>query len=86
MENKFTDYTKPEVEVEETVVVEEEPKPLMVKVAVPALNIRKAPTFESDILGILNKDEEIELVKKKDEWGKIKGRKGWICLEYTTEI
>lgn len=61
--------------------------PYMVRVTDPALNIRRAPTTDSDIVGCIRDKGSYTIVaeangKGATKWGKLKSGAGWISLNY----
>lgn len=55
--------------------------------ALTRLNVRKQPTKESEVLRILEVDDEIEFTSEKDGWLKLKGRSAGYCMkEYTSVV
>lgn len=60
-----------------------ETKPYIVKVTVNALNIRKGPGTNYDIVGCIRDHGVYTIVEEQDGWGCLKSGKGWICLTYT---
>lgn len=61
--------------------------PYMVRVTDPALNIRRAPTIDSDKVGCIRDKGSYTIVaeangKGATRWGKLKSGAGWISLDY----
>lgn len=52
------------------------------KVNFGALNIRDKSSIESNILGTLLKNTEVEISEVQGEWGKLANRPGWVMLKY----
>lgn len=68
---------------------EEKPKEYMVRVKIPDLRIREAPSKESHSPGCIAPGSYTIVEEKKSggyTWGKLKSGTGWIALEYTQEI
>lgn len=57
-----------------------------VRVVSPALRIRKAPSFNCDILGIIRDKGTYEITVKRKGFGKLANQAGWICLDFTESI
>lgn len=58
----------------------------MVKVLCSALRIRKEPSVNSKIAGVIRDKGTYTIVEEKDGWGKLKSGAGWICLEWTKKV
>ena len=56
--------------------------PYLVKVNY-ALNVRKGPSYDADIVGTITDYGVYTIVDEKDGWGKLKSGFGWIKLEFT---
>ena len=70
----------------------ETPRSYKVKVNVPALNIRTAPSIKSDIAGCI-RDNGIYTIERKTSgaganngWGLLQSGAGWINLDFATEV
>ena len=65
-------------------------KPYLIKVTVDALNIRKGPSVDYEIVTTIKDKGIYTIVSQNGEWGLLKayqnGRNGWINLYYTKEI
>ena len=61
-------------------------KPYTVKVAVDALNIRKGPSAETGLNGVIRDRGSYTIVEQSGNWGKLKSGAGWICLDYTKRV
>lgn len=73
----------------EEAVVEEVPVKVMAKISnCELLNLRKAQNTTSEILEVLNKNSEIEVVSAKEEWTKVKvnGKSGYVMSKYICQI
>ena len=57
-----------------------------VKVMVDALNVRSAPSGNSLVVGRIHKDGVYTIVAVEGGWGKLKTGKGWINLEFVTQV
>ena len=58
----------------------------MYKVTSNALNVRSEPSIKDEnIVGKLKKDDEVEIVEIKENWGKISMNK-WINLKYCKKL
>ena len=62
------------------------PETYEVRVAVPALNIRKSRGYEAEIVRVIKADTVCEIAKEVDGWGKLKSGEGWICLDFVEKI
>lgn|SRR5574344_3936 len=63
--------------------------PYIVKINVPALNIRKGPSIDYGVVGCIKDMSAYTIVqeghgKGAKLWGKLKSGAGWIALDYTT--
>ena len=56
-----------------------------VRVTIDDLNIRKGPGVSYDISGQTGKGV-FTIVETKDNWGKLRSGRGWICLDYAEKI
>lgn len=61
-------------------------KPYSVEIIVTALNVRKKPDPNSDVLEIISNKETYIITDVKNGYGKLKGHKGWILLSYCKKI
>lgn len=61
-------------------------KPYIVKVTVDALNIRKGPSAETGLNGVIRDRGSYTIVEQSGNWGKLKSGAGWICLDYTKRV
>lgn len=57
-----------------------------VKVMVEALNIRSGPNTQYKINGCIRDCGVYTIVETKNNWGKLKSKAGWICLDYCTTV
>lgn len=53
-----------------------------VKITADALNIRKGVGTSYPVVGYLKKNDIVEIVEEKDNWGKLSDGRGWIGLAY----
>lgn len=58
----------------------------IVKVTVPALNIRAGAGTNYSITGCIRDNGKYTIVETKNNWGKLKSGLGWICLDYTKRV
>lgn len=58
----------------------------LVKVVCAALRIRKEPSTNSKITGVIRDRGVYTIIEEKNGWGKLKSGAGWICLEYTKKV
>ena len=61
-------------------------KPYKIRVTVDALNIRKGPSAETDLIGVIRDRGLYTIVDQSKNWGKLKSNAGWICLDYTEKV
>jgi uncharacterized protein YgiM (DUF1202 family) len=57
-----------------------------VKVLVEALNIRSGPNTQYKINGCIRDCGVYTIVETKNNWGKLKSKAGWICLDYCKTV
>ena len=57
-----------------------------VKVAVDALNIRSGPGVQYKIKGCIRDCGVYTIVETTGNWGKLKSKTGWICLDYCRKV
>jgi uncharacterized repeat protein (TIGR02543 family) len=59
-------------------------KPGKFFVTADSLNVRKGPGTSYSILGTLSKNDEVEVIKFNENWGRIEfgGKEGWISASY----
>jgi N-acetylmuramoyl-L-alanine amidase len=57
-----------------------------VKITADALNIRKGVGTSYPVAGYLKKNDIVEIVEEKDNWGRLADGRGWIGLKYTKEV
>lgn len=57
-----------------------------VEVTATLLNVRKLPSANSKITGLIKKKEVYTITETKNGWGKLKSGLGWINLKYTRRI
>ena len=57
-----------------------------VKVNVNVLNVRSNPSPKAIVTGRLYKDQVYTIVAVEGGWGKLKSGKGWINLEFVSQI
>ncbi len=55
----------------------------LVRVSVPALNIRKGPGTNYNIAGVIRDKGTYTITDEKEGWGKLKSGAGWIALKHT---
>ena len=62
--------------------------PFLVRIKSDTLNIRKEPTFTSQVVGVVKKGEVFTIVEVSGELGKLKSGVGWISLNtpYTEKL
>lgn len=58
----------------------------LVKVTADVLNIRKGPGTNYGINGSITNKGTYTIVQTQGNWGKLKSKAGWICLDYTKRI
>lgn len=58
--------------------------PYMVRVTVSALNIRSGPGTQYPVVGSIDGGGVFTIIEQKNNWGLLKSKQGWICLDYTT--
>ena len=58
----------------------------LVEINTAALNIRKKPTTNSTITGVVTEGQVYTIIEEKDGWGKLKSGAGWINLSYTNKL
>ena len=61
-------------------------EPILVRVAVPLLNIRSGAGTAYSVVGMIKEGELCVLSTISGGWGKLKNGKGWISLAYTEKI
>lgn len=61
-------------------------KPYTVKITASALNIRKGPGMNYNIVGCISDRGVYTIVDESAGWGKLKSGAGWIALNYTTRV
>ena len=61
-------------------------KGYLVRVTVPALNIRAGAGTNYKINGVIRDKGTYTIVEVKGNWGKLKSGVGWICLDYTVRV
>ena len=61
-------------------------KPTLVRVVVPALNIRSGASMNYSIVGVISDKGLYALSSVSGKWGKLKNGKGWISLAYTKVV
>lgn len=78
---------KPEITeiVEEPVIEPIEDKSYNVKVLHPSLRIRRAPTTQSEVVGLIRDQGIYKILDEVNGWGKLDENK-WIMLSYTTIV
>jgi SH3-like domain-containing protein len=65
--------------------VKTEFKPYIVRVNVDALNIRKGPSTNYAIVGVIRDKGAYTIIEENGTWGKLKSGAGWISLNYCTK-
>lgn len=76
------------LEIEEVDIVDE-PKaftPYTVVCAAHALNIRKGPGSQEEIIGCILEKSRTLIVDENEGWGKLEGEKGWINLSFAEKV
>ena len=61
-------------------------KPYVVKITASALNIRKGPGMNYNIVGCISDRGVYTIVDESAGWGKLKSGAGWIALNYTKRV
>lgn len=61
-------------------------KPYIVRITASALNIRKGPGMNYDIVGCISDRGSYTIVDESAGWGKLKSGAGWIALNYTSRV
>lgn len=56
-----------------------------VKVTCPRLNIRRAPSLQAEVVGLIEDEGIYEILDEVNGWGKLKDD-NWIMLSYTQII
>lgn len=78
-----------DLDVKEEKVVEPKndvPSKLRVE-ANPWLNVRNAPSFDSEVVGQLNSGDIVEIVETKGEFVKISSTENkWVCIKFLTPV
>lgn len=59
--------------------------PYMVRVVVDELNIRKGPGTTYPVVGSIKGGGVFTIIQQQNNWGLLKSKQGWICLDYTTK-
>ena len=59
--------------------------PYMVRVVVDDLNIRKGPGTTYPVVGSIKGGGVFTIIQQQNNWGLLKSKQGWICLDYTTK-
>lgn len=57
--------------------------PYMVRVTVSALNIRSGPGTNYPVVGSIDGGGVFTIIEQQNNWGLLKSKQGWICLDYT---
>lgn len=57
-----------------------------VKVITDALNIRKGPGTNYSKTGMITDRGVYTIVETRENWGRLKSGKGWICLDYVKKV
>jgi N-acetylmuramoyl-L-alanine amidase CwlA len=57
-----------------------------VKVMPSALNIRSGPGTQYKINGCIRDCGVYTIIETQNNWGKLKSKAGWICLDYTVKV
>ena len=57
-----------------------------VKVTADALNYRKGPGTNYDVIGTITNKGIYTIVEERNGWGKLKSGAGWISLKYTKKL
>lgn len=57
-----------------------------IKVMVDALNIRSGPGIQYKINGCIRDCGVYTIVETNGNWGKLKSKAGWICLDYCKKV
>lgn len=78
-----------DLDVKEEKVVEPKndvPSKLRVE-ANPWLNVRNAPSFDSEVIGQLNSGDIVEIVETKGEFVKISSTENkWVCIKFLVPV
>lgn len=61
-------------------------KAYKVEITAGALNVRKGPGTQYDIVDTLRKGESATIIAEYNNWGKLESSKGWIGLKYTKQV
>ena len=75
-------YPKPKKEEDKP----KKDKSFSVIVDTAVLNIRKEPTKASKIVETMKRGKTATIISKKNGWGELKNKKGWIYLKYTKKV
>lgn len=85
-----------DLDVKEEKVVEPKSEPVVEKNDVPSklrveanpwLNVRNAPSFDSEVVGQLNSGDIVEIVETKGEFVKISSTENkWVCIKFLTPV
>lgn len=84
--------TPVEISIEEKVEEKiEEFIPYYVKIVAPAVNYRRGPSTNCDIINCLSKGKCKKIINEKFDsngclWGELEDHIGWICLKYTVRV
>lgn len=60
-----------EVEVIENAVEPKKKKPMYAMVSAARLNVRKTPSLEAEIIGVLESSQEVEILSEKNDFSEI---------------
>lgn len=67
-------------------VLEKNGVPFVVRVTTNMLNIRRGPSLNDSIVGVITGKGAYTIVQVSGNFGKLKSGAGWICLDYVTRI
>lgn len=60
--------------------------PYVVRVTADALNVRAGAGTNYKVVKVVSKGEAFTIIDKKDGWGLLKSKVGWIALQYTEKV
>ena len=85
-----------DLDVKEEKVVEPKSEPVVEKDDIPSkfrveanpwLNVRNAPSFDSEIVDKLNSGDIVEIIETKGEFVKISSTENkWVCIKFLTPV
>ena len=61
-------------------------QPYCVVVDTPVLNVREKPNTSSKIVTQVKSNEVYTIIEEVGNWGRLKSKVGYICLDYTKKL